>query len=94
MKNLPRLNNNVKFIIDNPFEPQPIFQFIQKHGNIDDKEMYQTFNMGMGFAVILNKNKVEESIKILKKHTKVNIQIVGHIEKGIGVEVPHLKINY
>jgi len=69
LRNLPRLNKNVKFIIDHPFEPQPVFKFLQKHGNIDDKEMYQTFNMGMGLAVIVSKKDAEKAIKILKKHS-------------------------
>ena len=85
-----RLNNNVKFVIDNPFEPQPIFKFLQKYGNIEDKEMYQTFNMGMGLATIVSKNDVNETMKILKKHSKSEIKIVGKIEKGKGVELKEL----
>lgn len=53
LKKLKRLNKNVKFIIDKPFEPHPIFKFIQKYGNIDDFEMYKTFNMGLGLVIIV-----------------------------------------
>lgn len=94
LRNLPRLNKNVKFVIDNPFEPHFIFKFIQEKGNIDTKEMYQTFNMGMGLAIIVSKEKSEDSLKILKKHSKSNVKIVGKIEKGKGVEVPSLKLKY
>ncbi len=90
--NLPRLNKNVKFVIDSPIEPLPIFNFIQEYGNIDDKEMYQTFNMGMGMAIIIPEDYVEESIKILKKHSKLNVKIVGKIKKGKGVELPEKKL--
>jgi len=55
LRNLPRLNKKVKFVIDDPFEPQHIFKFLQQRGNIDDKEMYQTFNMGMGLSLLLQK---------------------------------------
>lgn len=87
---LKRLNNFVKFVIDDPFEPQPVFKFIQKYGNIEDKEMYQTYNMGMGLAVIVSKEDVDETIKILKKHSKSEVRIVGRIEKGKGVEFKKL----
>ena len=94
LRNLSRLNKNVKFVIDEPFEPQPIFKFLQKHGNIDDKEMYQTFNMGMGFAVIVSNLDVNKSIKILKKHSKSDIKIVGKIQKGKGVELKPFSLKY
>lgn len=94
LRNLPRLNNKVKFVINDPLEPQPIFKFIQKLGNIDDKEMYHTFNMGMGLAIIISEKDAESSLKILKKYTKSNVKIVGKIERGIGVEFKKLKLIY
>ena len=89
---LKRLKNSVKFVIDDPFEPQPVFKFIQKYGNIEDKEMYQTYNMGMGLAVIVSKEDGNETIKILKKHSKSDVKIVGKIEKGKGVEFKKLAL--
>ncbi|MEA3457448.1 MAG: phosphoribosylformylglycinamidine cyclo-ligase [Candidatus Thermoplasmatota archaeon] len=94
LKNFPRLNKNVKFVINNPFESQPIFKFLQRYGNIDNEEMYKTFNMGMGFAIIIHKKDVDKTIKILKKHSHADVKIVGVIEKGNGVSVPMLGIIY
>jgi phosphoribosylformylglycinamidine cyclo-ligase len=94
LRNLPRLNNNVKFVIDNPFEPHYIFEFLQKYGNIDDKEMYQTFNMGMGLAIIVSKDDLEKSLKILKKLSLSEVKVVGKIEKGTGVEYKPKKLKY
>ena len=94
LKNFLRLNNKVKYIINTPFEPQPIFKFLQKQGNIDDKEMYKTFNMGMGFSIIINKNDVDESIKTLQKYSNVDVKIVGRIEKGRGVSSPNLGLKF
>ena len=94
LRNLPRLNKNVKFVIDDPFEPQDIFKFLQKYGNIDDKEMYQTFNMGMGLAVIVSKKDADATIKILKKNSKSKVKIVGGIKKGKGVELEKFNIKY
>jgi len=92
--NLKRLNKNVKYVIDNPFQPQDIFKFLEKKGNIEDKEMYKTFNMGMGLAIILDKKDEKKALKILKKHSKVKIKKVGKISKGKGVELKSLNLKY
>ena len=94
LRNLPRLNKYVKFVIENPFEPQPIFRFLQKNGNIEDKEMYQTFNMGMGLAIIVSEKNVRESMNILDKYSKSKVKIVGKIEKGKGVELQKLGLKF
>ncbi|MBE6493149.1 MAG: phosphoribosylformylglycinamidine cyclo-ligase [Methanosphaera stadtmanae] len=65
--NLKRLNKNMNYIIDNLPEPLPIFQAIKKAG-IESKEMYHVFNMGIGFAVILNKKYEKQALNILNKY--------------------------
>jgi phosphoribosylformylglycinamidine cyclo-ligase len=92
--NIPRLKEKVKYVIDDPLEPQPIFSFLQKYGNIDDFEMYQIFNMGMGFTVITADEDAEEAIEILQKHSDATVKLVGAVKKGTGVEVPRLKLQY
>jgi phosphoribosylformylglycinamidine cyclo-ligase len=94
LRNFPRLNKKVRFVFVAPFDPQPVFSFLQKYGNIREKEMYQTFNMGMGFAIILPEKEVDEAISILKKYSGANVKVVGKIEKGIGVEVPKLGLKF
>ena len=56
--------------------------------------MYKTFNMGMGFSIIINKNDVDESIKTLQKYSNVDVKIVGRIEKGRGVSSPNLGLKF
>lgn len=94
LRNLPRLNKNVKFVLDDMFEPQPVFRFLQKYGDIDDKEMYQTFNMGMGFAIVVSDKDADEAIKILRKVSDSDTKIVGKVMRGNGVEVPSLDLRY
>ena len=91
MRNLLRLKD-VKFIIDNPFDPQPIFKFIQEKGNIELKEMYQTFNMGMGFAIVLAKDYADDVLDILERKSEAKPKIVGHVERGKGVKIPSLNL--
>jgi phosphoribosylformylglycinamidine cyclo-ligase len=92
--NLPRLKENVTFIIEDPLEPQPIFRFLQQYGNIDDQEMYQIFNMGMGLAVVVDKEDVGTTMKVLKKYSEATVKDVGIIDTGTGVEVPNLGLTY
>ena len=94
LRNLLRLNNCVRFVIDNPFEPLPIFKFIQKLGNIDEREMYQTFNMGMGFTIVVSEKDISETTAILRRFSDASVKIIGRIEKGKGVDVPMLGIKY
>ncbi|UCD14169.1 MAG: phosphoribosylformylglycinamidine cyclo-ligase [Thermoplasmatales archaeon] len=90
LRNLPRLNKNIQFVIEDPLAPHPIFKFLQKQGNIEDKEMYQTFNMGMGFTVVISEKEADETIRTLKKYSQVEVKTIGIIEKGKGVAVPSL----
>jgi len=94
LRNLPRLNKNVKYVIEDPFMPQSIFKFIQKQGNIVDKEMYQTFNMGMGFSIIVSEKDAKDAKNILEKYSSSKVKLVGKIEKGIGIEVPKLGLKF
>ncbi len=89
LRKLKRINENVCFDIKEPFEPQPIFKIIKKLGNISYKEMYQTFNMGMGMAVIVEKREADIALDILNKY--VEAKIVGEIKKGKGVRINDIK---
>nr|WP_049891204.1 phosphoribosylformylglycinamidine cyclo-ligase [Methanohalobium evestigatum] len=63
-----------------PFEVSDIFKFLQEKGNIEDLEMYKTFNMGMGFVIILPEEQADEAADM------VDGKVVGRIvESGIRV---------
>jgi phosphoribosylformylglycinamidine cyclo-ligase len=40
----------MRYVVADPFDPQPVFTFVQREGNVDDREMHRTFNMGTGFV--------------------------------------------
>ena len=44
----------------------PIFELIMKTGNIPERDMFNTFNMGVGMSVIVDKSDAEKAIEILK----------------------------
>ena len=74
------------FDISDPLEPQPVFKFLQEEGDVDDLEMYKTFNMGMGFVAVLPKDEAREASKMMGG------KIVGEIiDKGIYVKGLEIK---
>lgn len=79
LRNIKRINRDLGYLIDEPVEPQPIFGFLQHHGDISDREMYQTFNMGMGFCVVVSRDEGEDVAQTLGG--KVIGKVVG--EKGV-----------
>ena len=76
--NLKRLNHDMNYIIDYLPEPLPIFKSIKQAG-IESKEMYHVFNMGIGFAVILNKEYETQALDILNKYH--DSYVIGKIVK-------------
>lgn len=71
---------DVSFIVDYLPEPHPIFNLIKESGRVSDIEMYQTFNMGIGFCVTVAAADKDKCLNILKKH-KVKANIIGHVIK-------------
>jgi phosphoribosylformylglycinamidine cyclo-ligase len=81
---LKRLNNRVRYNLSNLSPPFGIFKQIQKDGNIDVKEMYRTFNMGIGFCIILPKANIDQTISIMEKN-KIKVYQIGEVDsKGNG----------
>ncbi|HID71997.1 MAG TPA: phosphoribosylformylglycinamidine cyclo-ligase [Thermoplasmata archaeon] len=90
LRNIVRLNRNVKFKIEEMFEPQPIFKALQELGNVNEKEMYTTFNMGLGFVVVVAAEESEEVLHHLETLGSVEAKIVGRVveeTRGGGGEV-------
>ena len=78
------------FLLDNlPISPL-IFQIIENQG-VARKEMYKTFNMGIGFCLIAPKEEEVKISQIFKKHGFHNRQIGRIIEKN-GVYIDKLRI--
>ena len=72
---LTRLNMNVDYKLDNLPDSNGIFKQIQVDGHIETKEMYRTFNMGIGFCIILQRRYVDPVISIFEKYNMTCAQI-------------------
>ena len=59
----------------------PIFKLIQKVGNISERDMFNTYNMGVGMSVVVNKEDAEKALEILHNNGE-DAYIIGEIVKS------------
>ena len=68
----------------------PVFKVLQDLGSIEGAETYQTFNMGMGFALVCSPEDARKAVSLYGPGAKV----VGSVIEGTGVTVPSLDLRY
>ena len=88
-ENVPRmLNNDTLAVIEkDKCFTLPIFDLIQKTGNIPEHDMYNTFNMGTGLMLAVDSDKADEAVRILQANGE-QAKIIGEIKSGEkGVEI-------
>ena len=56
----------------------PIFDLIAKTGNIPERDMFNTYNMGVGMSIVVKSEDVEKALEILKAHGE-NAYVIGKI---------------
>ena len=86
-ENVPRmLNDDTMAVIekDKCFK-KPIFDLIQKEGNISEHDMYNTFNMGTGLVIAVDSDKADEAVRILNScgEQAAVIDEIKNGEKGV-----------
>jgi len=87
--NLSRITNH-GFLLDSLPEPPMVFKKIQELGKVPDEEMHKTFNMGVGFAVIVNKTDAEDIIK--KYGNKWKLSIIGKVVKDSHITIKRKRV--
>jgi phosphoribosylformylglycinamidine cyclo-ligase len=68
---------------DGSWEIPPVFRFLQAQGEVDDAEMRNVFNMGLGYMLIVRPKYVDSVMKQLKR-MKEKAWVVGKMVKGTG----------
>lgn len=76
--NLLRVQTPCEFVIDSLPETPPIFALIQKLGQVPDAEMFATFNMGIGFCVVVAPEDADKAVNILQSKGE-GARVIGHI---------------
>ncbi|WP_066416531.1 phosphoribosylformylglycinamidine cyclo-ligase [Halorubrum aethiopicum] len=72
--NLTRLGAH-RYVVDDPFDAQPVFGFVQSEGNVSDEEMHRTFNMGTGFVAALDPGAAESLA------AETDGRVIGRVEE-------------
>ncbi len=84
--NLCRITDRYGFYIDHLPKPQKVFTLIKELGGVSEEEMYRTFNMGIGFCIIVDEKDCEKTIEICREYDTPAFRI-GKVIDGRGVNV-------
>ena len=64
----------------------PVFDLIQKTGNISEHDMFNTFNMGVGMSIVVAREDAARAMEVLKANGE-DAYVLGEIVRGDGVEL-------
>ena len=59
----------------------PIFDLLQKTGNIPERDMFNTYNMGVGMSLVVDSDKADEALQVLKANGE-DAYLIGEITKS------------
>jgi len=87
-ENIPRILSEGQgiYVKEGSWPILPIFKFLEEKGNIDHREMFNIYNMGIGMVIALPEKDVAKAIEILAKYNRHAYQI-GKITDKPGVEI-------
>ncbi|HEX7010108.1 MAG TPA: phosphoribosylformylglycinamidine cyclo-ligase, partial [Phycisphaeraceae bacterium] len=83
--NIPRaLGSHLNARIDRKaWDVPPVFRFLQKHGNVEEQEMFRVFNMGIGYVVIVRPHFADAVAERLTRRGQT-VYRLGRITGGTG----------
>jgi phosphoribosylformylglycinamidine cyclo-ligase len=84
--NLERMGE-YRYAVEDPFDAQTIFEFVQELGSVSDAEMHTTFNMGTGFVASV----APEDAEPLAGATDDG-RVIGQVEDGDGIAIRGLEL--
>ncbi|MCR4655817.1 MAG: phosphoribosylformylglycinamidine cyclo-ligase, partial [Lachnospiraceae bacterium] len=82
-ENIPRsIPDGLTAVIDKSAVKTPaIFGLLRKKGDIPERDMFNTFNMGVGMSIVVPKETADEAIRVLKASGE-DAYIIGEITEG------------
>jgi len=81
--NIPRvLPDGFEVVLERSrWQRDPVFEWLQKTGRIDQREMYRTFNCGIGMVVIVPPEHADEAMRLLAARGEA-ASIIGEVRRG------------
>ena len=91
--NLPRVDAKVGFEIDNMPPTPPVFSLIQQCGAVGNAEMFEVYNMGVGFCVLVAERDRAATLSILQRCGR-RAQVIGRVieDDSKGVFLPRQRL--
>jgi phosphoribosylformylglycinamidine cyclo-ligase len=90
--NLLRLGSGVGYAVERPLPVPPVFELIARHGRVSAAEMWEVFNMGCGFCVMVAAERAYDAAALLESRHP-GATVIGSVTDRAGVvEVPGLGI--
>jgi phosphoribosylformylglycinamidine cyclo-ligase len=81
--NVPRMNPKFSYRLETLAPLSPLYKELQIRAGLEEKEMYSTFNMGIGFVIACKKGQGENLAKFLQKKGET-AWVAGKVVKGKG----------
>ena len=83
--NLERMGEH-RYEVSDPLDAQPVFDFVQRAGDVTDEEMHRTFNMGTGFVAALDADAAASLV------AETDGEVIGEVRAGEGVAIRGLEL--
>ncbi|MBV9553091.1 MAG: phosphoribosylformylglycinamidine cyclo-ligase, partial [Alphaproteobacteria bacterium] len=91
--NLLRIDADMGFVIDDLPEPPPLFGLVEKLGGVSRAEMFEVYNMGIGFCLVVAPGDADLTLDILRRHGR-SASVIGHAvaDTSKSVQLPREKL--
>ena len=87
-ENIPRIlkaGQGVE-VVEGSWEILPVFRFLEKHGRVAHREMFNIFNMGIGMVIALDESEAQKAIELLTAQGE-KASVIGRVVEGEGVTI-------
>lgn len=91
MRNISRMKDDVSYEIDTMLPVPHVFRLIQVLGSIEEREMFQTFNMGLGIIIAIDPSIKDDVLEVL---APAGGKVIGKVKDGKGIRLPEFGIEY
>ena len=69
------------YLLGNAVKVLPIFDLIAKEGNVSERDMFNTYNMGVGMSIVVPAAQADKALEILKANGE-DAYVIGEIIEG------------
>jgi phosphoribosylformylglycinamidine cyclo-ligase len=94
VRNFARIAPRLSVELDRWPESPPLFTWIQSLGPLAEREMFESFNMGIGFAIVVAPRAVLDVRRALARSGARDALPVGRIERGSGVHLSRYGVDF